>query len=142
YPIYQKGNPQLRVYLPNFWLKLVTPPIKQLKNVVQFHCSMEMTMHDIHNYLEKIYNVYPVQVVTKIKAGYTRHCPQLKCIVKDDDIKIAYVTLNKDETFTYPDLFPKSNEKNEEKSIEEYKKENEEYTGANKMPGLPSWFRI
>ena len=25
YPIYQRGNPQLRVFLPNFWMKLVKP---------------------------------------------------------------------------------------------------------------------
>jgi hypothetical protein len=23
YPIYQRGNPQLRIFLPNFWMKLV-----------------------------------------------------------------------------------------------------------------------
>ena len=23
YPIYQRGNPQLRVFLPNFWMKMV-----------------------------------------------------------------------------------------------------------------------
>ncbi len=25
YPLYRKGNPQLRVYLPNLWMKLVNP---------------------------------------------------------------------------------------------------------------------
>ena len=27
YPIYQRGNPQLRVFLPNFWMKLVKPTV-------------------------------------------------------------------------------------------------------------------
>ena len=29
YPIYQKGNPQLRVFLPNFWMKMVKPDYNQ-----------------------------------------------------------------------------------------------------------------
>ena len=31
YPIYQKGNPQLRVFLPNFWMKMVKPNFNQYK---------------------------------------------------------------------------------------------------------------
>lgn len=42
YPIYQRGNPQLRVFLPNFWMKIVKDPIKQPKNVVVFETSMQM----------------------------------------------------------------------------------------------------
>lgn len=34
YPLYQRGNPQLRVFLPNFWLKLVRPSHEQPKNVI------------------------------------------------------------------------------------------------------------
>lgn len=42
YPIYQKGNPQLRVFLPNFWMKIVRPEWEQPQNVVTFAVSMEM----------------------------------------------------------------------------------------------------
>lgn len=42
YPLYQKGNPQLRVFLPNFWMKIVKTEHKQPDNVVTFETSMEM----------------------------------------------------------------------------------------------------
>ncbi|XP_076249348.1 mitochondrial ribosomal protein L23 [Calliopsis andreniformis] len=142
YPLYQKGNPQLRVFLPNFWLKLVKPTYEQPNYIVWFHCSMEMTKHDIKNYLEKIYNVNPVKVYTRIALGRTRICPQQNCVVKDDDIKIAYVHLPRDQTFTYPDLFQKKEEKTDEEKFEEYKKGYKQFVRPNTMPGLPSWFRI
>ncbi|CAG2065167.1 unnamed protein product, partial [Timema podura] len=69
YPLYQRGNPQLRVFLPNFWMKLIEPVHKQPNNVVQFIVSTEMTRFDIKNYLEKIYNVSVVEVKTRIVSG-------------------------------------------------------------------------
>lgn len=72
-------------------MKLVKPQHNQPKNVVEFHVSMEMTKIDVKNYLEKIYNVYPVYVNTRIALGKT-HMPE-KFVVKEDDIKIAYVVL-------------------------------------------------
>ncbi|CAH2049230.1 unnamed protein product, partial [Iphiclides podalirius] len=105
YPIYQRGNPQLRVFLPNFWMKLVRPPSTQLPNVVNFKCSMEMTKYDIRNYLEKIYNVPVVDVRTKIRLGRFRKDVGKGYIVKDDDVKFAYVVLPKEMTFKFPDLF-------------------------------------
>lgn len=93
YPIYQRGNPQLRVFLPNFWMKLVRPPPRQLPNIAHFQCSMEMTKFDIRNYLEKIYNVPVVQVRTKICLGKFRRDIGKGYVTKDDDIKFAYVTL-------------------------------------------------
>nr|CAD7263578.1 unnamed protein product [Timema shepardi] len=69
YPLYQRGNPQLRVFLPNFWMKLVEPIHQQHNNIVQFIVSTEMTRYDIKNYLEKIYNVSVVEVKTRIVSG-------------------------------------------------------------------------
>lgn len=70
YPLYRKGNPQLRVFLPNFWLKLInTPSRKQPEHIVQFACSMEMTKYDVKNYVEKIYNVPVIEVRTRIGLG-------------------------------------------------------------------------
>lgn len=83
----------MRVYLPNFWLKLVKPTIEQQPNVVQFSCSMEMTKFDVQNYLEKIYNVKVIDVRTRIALGKTKPAPGKGYIIKDDDIKYAYVTL-------------------------------------------------
>lgn len=83
----------MRVFLPNFWLKLVRPPHEQPPNVVQFSCSMEMTKHDVKNYLEKIYNVKCIDVRTRIHMTKTRKDPGKGYVVKDDDIKYAYVIL-------------------------------------------------
>ena len=96
YPIYQKGNPQLRVFLPNFWMKLVKPITEAPPNMVQFACSMEMTKRDVRNYLEKIYNVNVAHVRTRIALGKTRRDPGKGYVVKDDDIKYAYVVLVSD----------------------------------------------
>lgn len=93
YPLYKKGAPQLRVFLPNFWMKLVKTGFDQPQNVVQFSCSMEMSRFDMKNYLEKIYNVKPVHIRTWIAFGKTRRDPGKGYIVKDDDIKYAFVTL-------------------------------------------------
>lgn len=69
YPLYRRGNPQLRVFLPNFYMKLIKPRDPQPKNVVQFEVSMQMTKFDIKNYLEKIYKVPVENVVTHIRMG-------------------------------------------------------------------------
>lgn len=142
YPIYQKGNPQLRIFLPNFWLKVIKPVHKQPPNVVQLHCSMEMTRFDVRNYLEKIYNVSPVHVRVRIGLGKTRTCPKQNCVIKDDDMKIAYVVLPADQTFVYPELFPATEEKSTADRFDEYKSEYKQYVKSNTMPGLPTWFRV
>lgn len=89
-------------------MKLVKPQHNQPKNVVEFHVSMEMTRMDIKNYLEKIYDVHPVYVNTRIALGKT-YMPE-KFVVKEDDIKIAYVVLPKDQSFKFPDIVPKDSE--------------------------------
>lgn len=94
YPLYQRGNPQLRVFMPNFWMKLVNrtdyeyPP-----NVVHFKCSTKMTQYDVKNYLEKIYDIPVVEVETKMVGGSIRPCVGKGYIIKDDDYKLARVTL-------------------------------------------------
>lgn len=74
-------------------MKLIAPKDKQPPNMVQFHCSMEMTKHDIKNYLEKIYNVRILHVRTRIALGKTRKDNQCGAIIKEEDRKLAYVTL-------------------------------------------------
>jgi len=69
YPIYQRGNPQLRIFLPNFWMKLVRPEEKQPKNVVQFKVPTGMTNYDIENYLTKIYKIKVIKVESSIENG-------------------------------------------------------------------------
>ncbi|XP_071871524.1 mitochondrial ribosomal protein L23 [Bombus fervidus] len=140
YPLYQQGNPQLRIFLPNFWLKLIKPEHNQPKNVVEFHCSMEMTRLDVKNYLEKIYNIHPVHVRTRIALGKTYIPTGYKFVAKEDDMKIAYVTLPKTETFTFPDIVPKEAEDKNEKAMEEIEQNFKNFTVKNKIPGFPSWF--
>ncbi|KAF5302281.1 hypothetical protein FQA39_LY10320 [Lamprigera yunnana] len=143
YPLYQKGNPQLRVFLPNFWMKLVRPTREQPPNVVQFQCSMEMSIHDIKNYLTKIYNVKVAQVRTRIALGKTREEPIKGYVIKDDDIKYAYVILPKSEKFTFPNLFEdmKSVQKEHEKTLDEFKKNHKKYLDSNQdRIGIPTWF--
>lgn len=93
YPIYQRGNPQLRVFLPNFWMKLVRPTEEQPANVVTFAVSTEMTKHDVKNYLEKIYKVPVVDVRTRIALGETKRDQTYGYVTKKDDVKLAYVTM-------------------------------------------------
>ena len=60
YPLYRRGNPQLRIYLPNFWMKLLNPEksyVRAPPNCVTFEVSPAMTKLDVKNYLEKIYKV-------------------------------------------------------------------------------------
>ncbi|KAJ0175064.1 hypothetical protein K1T71_009205 [Dendrolimus kikuchii] len=145
YPLYQRGNPQLRVFLPNFWMKLVRPFPSQQPNIIQFQCSMEMTKYDIKNYLEKIYNVPVVDVRTKISLGKFKKDVGKGYVIKDDDQKLAFVTLPKTMKFEFPDLFStKTDEEQErEKSLEEAKKSYKKYIEQNKnRPDIPSWFSI
>jgi len=70
YPLYQKGNPQLRMFLPNFWMKLVKFPLSPVpKNRVMFHVSMGMSSQDVKHYLESIYKVPVVNVRSYIRLG-------------------------------------------------------------------------
>lgn len=93
YPLFKPGGPQLRVFLPNFWLKLVRPSHEQPENTVQFACSMEMTKYDVKNYLEKIYNIPVVEVRTRIAMGRTKRDLKVGYVTKEDDTKYAYVTM-------------------------------------------------
>ena len=52
-----------------------------------------MTKIDIKNYLEKIYNVPVANVKTVNKMGKTRQNAFASYLVKDEDQKIAFVTL-------------------------------------------------
>lgn len=92
YPIYKSGNPQLRVFLTDFWMKLVRNDVKPTPppNVVTFHCSMEMTEYDIKNYLTKIYKLPVVDVRTEVRMG---EFYQQKYVKKKDDYRVAIVSL-------------------------------------------------
>ncbi|KAJ9598894.1 hypothetical protein L9F63_026572 [Diploptera punctata] len=129
HPRYQIGNPQLRVFLSNFWMKLVRPIDKQPPNVVHFIVSMEMNKYDVKNYLERIYKVQAADVRTHVMLGRFKRDPGM-----------GY---KKDEKFEFPNLFPKEEEKliEEKKQIEESKKAYKQFLDkSKKRPGVPGWF--
>ncbi|XP_018801866.1 PREDICTED: 39S ribosomal protein L23, mitochondrial [Bactrocera latifrons] len=145
YPVYQRGNPQLRIFLPNFWMKLIRPAEEQPKNVATFSVSMQMSKYDVKNYLEKIYKLPVVDVRTRIEMGRTKRDQTLGYVTKEDDVKIAYVTLPRTEEFTFPDLFEKKEEqkKAEEKSMDDSKQGFKRFLDRNKKrPGTPGWYSI
>lgn len=106
---------------------------------------MEMTRHDVKNYLEKIYNIPIVQVRTRIALGKTKRDPGKGYVIKEEDTKYAYVVMPKTESFTFPELFPKEAEKKrkeeENKSIDEAKKGHQVFLEKSKeRPNMPGWF--
>ncbi|XP_014255137.1 39S ribosomal protein L23, mitochondrial [Cimex lectularius] len=146
YPIYQKGNPQLRIFLPDFWLKLIKPHHKQPKNVVQFMAPTEMSDVDIKNYLEKIYKVPVAHVESKIEEGELKRQRVKGYVIKGPDFRRAFVTLLDGNTFEFPNICQEK-EKEEES---EYKKLQKEMADSYKVfkeknkshPGIPGWFGI
>lgn len=147
YPIYQKGNPQLRVFLPNFWMKLVKSKDPLPPNVLEFHTPLAMTNYDIKNYLEKIYNVKVANVESTLENGKLKRAfGKVGFITKEEDYRRAIVTLPKTESFTFPNICSKEKEVEDEKERKTMKEEQrashksfEERAKVN--PGIPSWFR-
>ncbi|KAH7933272.1 hypothetical protein HPB49_011062 [Dermacentor silvarum] len=147
YPLYVKGNPQLRIFLPNFWMKLVKHEKPLPPNEVKFVIPVQMTKYDVKNYLEKIYKVPVADVRTAIMQGKIRKAEGKSYLVKEDDFRVAFVTLPKGETFTYPDLFDKvasiEKEKALSKQMEEAEKMQKVYLRKDPhREGLPNWFGI
>ncbi|KAM5224257.1 large ribosomal subunit protein uL23m isoform 1-T1 [Hipposideros larvatus] len=106
YPLYQLGNPQLRVFRTNFFIRLVRPGGAQPEDTVQFRIPLEMTRVDLRNYLERIYNVPVGAVRTRVQHGSNRKRDHRSVRLKKPDYKVAYVQLAHGQTFTFPDLFP------------------------------------
>uniref|UniRef100_A0A5K3FAN6 Large ribosomal subunit protein uL23m n=1 Tax=Mesocestoides corti TaxID=53468 RepID=A0A5K3FAN6_MESCO len=68
YPKFTPGDPQLRMFLPPFWMKMLYPGEKCPKRLVVFKVHPQMTKFDVKQYLEKIYKV-PVADV-RLKMAY------------------------------------------------------------------------
>uniref|UniRef100_A0AC35GM94 Uncharacterized protein n=1 Tax=Panagrolaimus sp. PS1159 TaxID=55785 RepID=A0AC35GM94_9BILA len=55
--LWQPGNPQNRVFFPDFWLRLVeTPSVgynRLPKNAAKFEIEPKMSRYDVQEYLEK-----------------------------------------------------------------------------------------
>jgi len=146
YPIYQKGNPQLRVFLPNFWMKLVKPKELQPPNVVQFVVPTGMTNHDIRSYLEKIYHVQVADIKSACVDGKVKEAYKGGYVVKEDDFRRAYVTLPRGQTFQFPDIHTSSKveqKREDEKALIESEASYKKHLLSPRIRhGLPSWFSV
>jgi len=103
-----------------------------------------MTKHDVKNYLEKIYNIPVASVSTHLAQGEFRKADK-GYIIKDDDFKIAYVTLPKGSTFEFPEIYPEKKEQAERKEEEDMLKGIQESFSDAKdrskfRPDVPTWF--
>ncbi|XP_054707326.1 probable 39S ribosomal protein L23, mitochondrial [Uloborus diversus] len=145
YPKYVKGNPQLRIFLPNFWMKLVKPPKNVPANQVHFIVPFEMTAVDVKNYLEKIYAVPVAQVRTQLYTGDIKKNFK-NYLIKEEDYKMAFVTLPEEVKFEFPDLFPAEKK---DKLDKDYKRITDQVKDLMKQRrrnwdrrDIPSWFGL
>ncbi|XP_032214686.1 39S ribosomal protein L23, mitochondrial [Mustela erminea] len=150
YPLYQLGNPQLRVFRTNFFIRLVRPGTAQPEDTVQFRIPMEMTRVDLRNYLERIYNVPVAAVRTRVQHGSNRKRDHRNVRVKRPDYKVAYVQLAHGQTFTFPDLFPEKKQSPDgspsggdiqDKLLEE-QRQRQQQSQDPRRGGVPSWFGL
>ncbi|XP_047548154.1 39S ribosomal protein L23, mitochondrial isoform X3 [Lutra lutra] len=150
YPLYQLGNPQLRVFRTNFFIRLVRPGTAQPEDTVQFRIPMEMTRVDLRNYLERIYNVPVATVRTRVQHGSNRKRDHRNVRVKSPDYKVAYVQLAHGQTFTFPDLFPDkkqspdgspSGDDIQDKLLEEQRQQQRQRQDPRRG-GVPDWFGL
>ncbi|XP_025735039.1 large ribosomal subunit protein uL23m isoform X2 [Callorhinus ursinus] len=145
YPLYQLGNPQLRVFRTNFFIRLVRPGSVQPEDTVQFRIPMEMTRVDLRNYLERIYNVPVAAVRTRVQHGSNRKRDYRNVRMKKPDYKVAYVQLAHGQTFTFPDLFPEKKHSSpgdndiQDKLLEEQR---QRQSRDPRRGGVPDWFGL
>jgi len=141
YPAWKAGSTQLRIFLPNFWMKLIKPTHSLLPNQVQFIVSSEMTKYDVAQYLEKIYKVPVVHVNLHNRIGKTESGKKTAYVTKQEDHKIAYVTMPTDYKFEFPDLFPTEKKDADMKQMQETKRNYEKRMNqSGERKGVPAWF--
>jgi len=108
--------------------------------MVHFHVSNEMTEYDVRNYLTKIYKLPVVAVKVELKNGNVVRS-QKGFILKEDDYKVAYVQMEKNFKFNFPDIPKIPGRDIYDKTVERNKKANEELQEKYPYrPGLPNWF--
>ncbi|XP_068964723.1 large ribosomal subunit protein uL23m isoform X2 [Petaurus breviceps papuanus] len=140
YPLYQAGNPQLRIFRTNFFIQLVRPGTAQPEDTVQFRIPMEMTRVDLKNYLQKVYDVPVAAVRTRIQHGSNKKRDHRNVRIKQPDYKVAYVQL-------FPDLFPEKDRSPEAGSVDDIQNqfmedERQRQKGEPRRGGVPDWFGL
>lgn len=138
----------MRVFLPDFWMVLMKPIHPAPANEVHFMVPIRMTKWDVRNYLENIYKIPVVAVQTIAKCGKIYRHPAEEQVIKDQDWRLAIVTLPKGEKFEFPNLFENTKMDQEFKEFKYNQKRMEKmrYDLFKKQPAtssredVPSWF--
>lgn len=126
---------------------------------------MEMTKHDIRNYLVKIYKIPVINVHTEVRLGEFFRDPVRKYIKKKDDYRVAVVTMvnngkfpqksaelmnsfdfqPKDVTFEYPNIYETDKMEQDstkaEKELDTHEANYKKFLNRNAdSRGSPPWF--
>ncbi|XP_015281245.1 PREDICTED: 39S ribosomal protein L23, mitochondrial [Gekko japonicus] len=147
YPLYQFGNPQIRIFRTNYFLTMVRPGVRLPEDTVQFRIPMVMTRLELKDYLENIYKVPVAAIRTRIQHGSRKQRDHRNRPIKKPDYKVAYVQLGAGQTFQFPDLFPERPEAIEPGSLEDIqrkfmKDEAQRQQDDPKRSGVPRWFGL
>uniref|UniRef100_A0A914MIZ3 Large ribosomal subunit protein uL23m n=1 Tax=Meloidogyne incognita TaxID=6306 RepID=A0A914MIZ3_MELIC len=126
------GDGRPRVFLPDFWIKLLEPQkvgyMRLPKNAAMFEVDLKMSRFDVREYLEKIYK-FPVRDVRlrNVEGNITWDNPldkqKRRALWKDEDKKIAFVFFKKDFVAEFPNLFT-GEEDADEKRLEQMRQGN------------------
>jgi len=144
YPIYWKGDPQRRLFLPQFWMRLMKPENDVPKSEVHFETHPQMSHFDIKSYLEKIYKVPVLHVDTEVIRGEDLKNDKNIVTHRAPDKQMAYVVLDEGHEFEFPDIFGEkgfSLEK-EHKEMKQTKRDGQERYQKNYQHfSIPEWLR-
>ncbi|XP_033740222.1 39S ribosomal protein L23, mitochondrial-like [Pecten maximus] len=146
YPLYVEGGPQNRVFLCQFWMKLIQDRTFELPNDrVHFEIHPQMSVLDVKQYLEKIYNVDVLKVRSYRKKGYTFEEKSLSMKSVDKGkippVKVACVQLGGEHKFTFPNLVKEDKSSTEEDSFKMGDLEKKLNLAKNwERPSIPPWF--
>ncbi|PAA79948.1 hypothetical protein BOX15_Mlig028602g2 [Macrostomum lignano] len=119
YPVYQPGDPQVRLYMPNYWMKLVRPRFPLPPGVLKFEVQPQMSADEVRQMLEKLYGVrllhaqvHPVEGAPESDHAHPSRMVFSPYTMKPQPLdlyrKVAYVFLAEEyRDFQFPDLFEK-----------------------------------
>ncbi|TKR80880.1 hypothetical protein L596_014867 [Steinernema carpocapsae] len=150
--VWQPGNSQVRVFLPDFWVKLLETPDhgrrRLPKNALKFEVDTKMSRDDVRQYLERIYEL-PVRDVRienvwgEIKWNAPKDYRYRKAMWKEDDKKMAYVFLSKDVEFKFPDIWKVDHEQNDlEKAREQFHRDVTNSKFVNRDRDVAKWYGV
>ncbi|KAL3309462.1 54S ribosomal protein L23, mitochondrial [Cichlidogyrus casuarinus] len=144
YPLYNVGDPKIRMFLVPFWMKLINPSRNGLQDQVVFKVHPQMSKYDVKQYLEKLYSCPVLDVRTKLVPNDLRpadHVHQTRYRITTDPLnlppdaeryeKFAYVRLPQGSEFEFPKLFEQNRPS---KALEQFQADQEKMA----LKALPS----